>query len=89
MEDRSDEQTAFPIPPSEEAGDEYYRDGFTAAYLYRRGEDRLFLLDPCGTMSEIRSPDMRALILEIGERIGLEAALLLLAADHEAAAAIA
>ena len=80
------EMRILPIPCAEEPGLEYLRDGFTAAYLFKKEENRLFLLDPAGTMSEIHSRDMRELILMIGERITLKEALMLLAADRESAA---
>ncbi len=79
----------LPIPCAEEPGVEYLRDGFTAAYLFRKEENRLFLLLPAGTMTEIDSPAMRELIPIIGERTTLREALMLLAADRESSAAIA
>jgi hypothetical protein len=79
----------LPIPCVGEPGVEYLRDGFTAAYLFRKEENRLFLLDPAGTMTEIDSRAMRELILEIGERTTLREALMLLATDRERAAEIA
>jgi hypothetical protein len=79
----------LPIPCAEEPGVEYLRDGFTAAYLFRKEENRLFLLLPAGTMTEIDSPAMRELIPMIGERTTLREALMLLAADRESSAAIA
>jgi hypothetical protein len=79
----------LPIPCAEQPGEEYFRDGFTAAYLFRKEENRLFLLDPAGTMTEIDSPAMRELIPMIGERTTLRQALMLLAADREGAAKIA
>lgn len=80
---------ALPIPTAEEPGAQYIRDGFTAAYLFRKEEERLFLLDPAGTMTEIHSRAMRELILSVGERTSLREALMLLAADRQQAAAIA
>jgi len=79
----------LPIPCVEEPGTQYIRDGFTAAYLFKKEENRLFLLDPAGTMTEIDSRGMRELILQIGERTTLREALMLLASYRERAAAIA
>ena len=79
----------LPIPCAEEPGVVYLRDGFTAAYLFRKEENRLFLLHPAGTMTEIDSPSMRELILEIGEKTTLTGALMLLASERERFAAIA
>jgi hypothetical protein len=80
---------ALPIPCAEESGSMFLRDGFTAAYLFRKEENRLFLLHPEGTMTEIGSPAMRELILAIGERTTLGGALMLLASNSEKAVAIA
>lgn len=89
MSERMTEAKTLPIPCAEEPGEEYFRDGFTAAYLFRKEENRLFLLEPVGTMTEIDSPAMRELIPMIGERTTLREALMLLSADRESAAEIA
>ena len=61
---KTDEKNKIlPIPPRDAPGLRFLRDGFTAAYLFDEGENRLFLLDPRGTMSEICSRDMRDVVL--------------------------
>jgi hypothetical protein len=78
----------LPIPPLDAPGLRFLRDGFTAAYLFDEQRNRLFLLDPRGTMSEIRSRDLREVILAIGEGISRREALLILESEREVAAAV-
>ncbi len=76
-----------PIPPRDAPGLRFLRDGFTAAYLFKEEEDRLFLLDRCDSMTEVHSPDLRAVILAIGEPVSRGEALRILASERETTAA--
>jgi hypothetical protein len=83
------ERKTLPIPAGERPGIEFLRDGFTAAYLFDRTENRLFLLEDGNRMSVVDSPGMREVILAIGERITLGEALLILESQRETATATA
>ncbi len=77
----------LPIPPRDAPGLLFLRDGYIAAYLFNEREGRLYLLDPAATMTEVRSRDMREVILAEGQRISRREALLLLASERDTTAA--
>ncbi len=78
---------SLPIPPQDAPGLRFLRDGFTAAYLFKEDERRLFLLDRYDSMTEIGSQDFREVILAIGVPVSRGEALQIPASERQAAGA--